>query len=237
MASAEIWISWEEDKGILLSETEENGIVTRTYIAPLTEPKKVENSDTLALPKNYPMPFFCPHCGNGIGSSGAFSMHLRACQRRLGGVDHKKILPAKLMPQPATRKHLKLEKSVPDFKHCSKSFPVPFQCIFCRKDFKVQFEHGQERRRYACDDCGQRARAEEAERQKNPKVKKKTLTCDRCGKQYKLEGFLMRHQVVCQGFCLKRKREYSYTIHEVPKKKCGEKSEVTEVQLKDEIQN
>ncbi|KAH8252707.1 hypothetical protein KR032_001446, partial [Drosophila birchii] len=227
MESTETLFSSELEKGILLSETEENGIVTRTYIAPLLEPEKVENPDPLTLPKEYPMPYFCPHCGNGIGSSGAFTMHLRACQRRLAGVHHKEDLPAKFEQEPATRGHVKLEKSYTDVKTWRKTFPRPFQCIFCSKDFKVQLEHGQVRRRYACDECGQKARAEEAERKKNPKVKRQWLGCDRCGKQYKLEGFLVRHQMVCQGFKVKRKREYE--IHEIKKLKCNEKDEVTEV--------
>ncbi|KAH8285296.1 hypothetical protein KR054_007441, partial [Drosophila jambulina] len=226
MASAETWILSEVEKGILLSETEENGVVTRTYIAPMLEPEKVEIPDPLALPKEpkeYPMPYFCPHCGNGIGSSGAFTMHLRACQRRLAGASHKEELPVKFEPPPATRRHQELEQSYPDFKHWSKSIFGPFQCIFCSKEFKVQFADGQVRRRYACDDCGQKARAEEAERQKNPKVTRQTLACDRCGKQYKLEGFLVRHQLLCQGFSVKKKREYK--IHEVTKKKREEKGE------------
>ncbi|KAH8234238.1 hypothetical protein KR038_004459, partial [Drosophila bunnanda] len=208
MASAETWISSEVEKGILLSETEENGVVTRTYIAPLLEQEKMDNSDPLALPKEYPMPYFCPHCGNGIGSSGAFTMHLRACQRRVTGVHHKEDLPVKFEPQSSSGGDLKLEKSNPNAKSWRKSYSGPFECIFCSKEFRVQLEHGQVRRRYACDDCGQKARAEEAERQRNPKGKGKTLTCDRCGKMYKLEGFLVRHQLLCQGFTVKRKREF-----------------------------
>ncbi|KAH8366313.1 hypothetical protein KR200_010455, partial [Drosophila serrata] len=223
MASAENWISSEVEQGILLSETEENGIVTRTYIAPMLEHEKMENKDPLALPKKYPMPYFCPHCGNGIGSSGAFTMHLRACQRRMAGGQRQADFPAKFEPQPS-------QKSYPHVKPWRKTYSGPFQCIFCSKEFEVKLEHGQGRRRYACDDCGQKARAKEAERQKNPKVKGKSLTCDRCGKKYKLEGFLVRHQILCQGISEKKKKsETPYEIHEITKKKLEEKIEVIEL--------
>lgn len=237
MASAETWVSSELDEGILLSEKEENGIVTRTYISPLLELPMEENRDPLVLPKECPTPYFCPHCGNGIGSSGAFTMHLRACQRRLPTVLEEEELPAK--PQVNNRSchvkfeskeaHLKLDKPV---KTWNNSKFGPFRCIFCHQEFEVPFGLGQMRRRYACDECGQKARAEEADRKNKPKIPRKLLGCNRCGKEYKLEGFLVRHQMLCQGITPKRKREYE--VYEVTKKMKRE-DEVAELKLEGEF--
>ncbi|KAH8319572.1 hypothetical protein KR074_000707, partial [Drosophila pseudoananassae] len=74
-----------------------------------------------------------------------------------------------------------------------------FDCIFCRKNFRATFRLGHVTCRYACDDCSKNHKAKESFGiSKLPEQRKKKWTCDRCGRVYKLEGFLLRHKNHCQ---------------------------------------
>lgn len=100
-----------------------------------------------------------------------------------------------------------------DLKVVSSMVSKTFGCIFCRKDFEATFRLGQVSRRYACDDCGKNLKAKGSEgRQSLPVKRKLDWKCDRCGRIYKLEGFLLRHMEQCQGGKTKKSRHYE--VHE-----------------------
>ncbi|KAH8337863.1 hypothetical protein KR067_007717 [Drosophila pandora] len=103
--------------------------------------------------------------------------------------------------------------SGPGDRKMESSVTKSFDCIFCRKDFEATFRLGQVSRRYACDDCGKNLKAKQADgRQSLPVKRKLDWTCNRCGRMYKLEGFLLRHMEQCQGGKTKKSRQFE--VHE-----------------------
>ncbi|EDV55761.1 transcription factor E4F1 [Drosophila erecta] len=103
--------------------------------------------------------------------------------------------------------HLKPRESKDESYEGAYTITKLFDCLFCRKAFLACFRPGQVTRRYACDDCVHRLKAQEAEKKLCVK-RKAELSCDRCGRKYKYEGFLNRHLKTCQVPAkYKRKRE------------------------------
>ncbi|KAH8401691.1 hypothetical protein KR009_007386 [Drosophila setifemur] len=249
MTSAGHSVSPELEAATLLSVKEENGVITKVYIAPCssTSEKPVERKPMPAhIPGSNHMMYQCPYCGNGIRTAGAFKVHLNACRRhyeRSLDEGHQPEVPElsctlcheSFVCLDQLLSHMHVHGSVPKKLKCNfcslkfdserlyrvhldshvrKPEPEPkephpekertvakiFDCIFCRLIFVAKFKHGEVSRRYACDECGAKQRAKEAERQQSvPGKRKAEWSCVRCGRLYKLEGFLMRHLGQCTG--------------------------------------
>ncbi|KAH8347810.1 hypothetical protein KR084_001163 [Drosophila pseudotakahashii] len=256
MTSASDWISVDLEPATLLSVKEENGIVTRVYIAPCSEPRIREplaERKPQVFPERNTLLFHCPYCGNGIRTAGAFKVHLLACERRYERMrkDGRALPPLQcsickesfatvaalsshrlIHGDSSTERrcgtcnvkfettveyrthlasHLKTRKSKKESQENSALIVSKiFDCLFCQKRFVAHFKPGQVTRRYACDDCVLRLRSQEVEKKQAESLKRKAVFgCDRCGRNYKYEGFLNRHLNVCVGGMAKRKREFS----------------------------
>ncbi|XP_017014753.3 transcription factor E4F1 [Drosophila takahashii] len=256
MASAGEWISVDLEPATLLSVKEENGIVTRVYIAPCSEPRIREplaERKPEVFPEENKLLFHCPYCGNGIRTAGAFKVHLLACERRYERMrkeglampplqcsickesfatvtalsSHRLLHGGSFIVRRCGTCNEKFEKELEYRKHLSShlksrkskkgsqensdvTVSKTFDCLFCHKRFEAHFKPGQVTRRYACDACVLRLRSEEGEKKESDSLKRKALFgCDRCGRNYKYEGFLNRHLNVCVGSVEKRKREFS----------------------------
>ncbi|XP_016969919.1 zinc finger protein draculin [Drosophila rhopaloa] len=256
MTSGENWISVELEPATLLSEKEEDGIVTRVFIAPCSEPrikKPLAERKPAVFPEDNTLLYHCPFCANGIRTGGAFKVHMLACQRRFKNMQKDGIVMMcsickkhfnsveslgrhrllhgnmkitrrcgscnlKFETEVEYRAHLKTHLRSRNSKPVSEDGELTvtkcFNCLFCRKDFLASFRPGQMARRYACDDCVQKIKVKEAESKQTENMKRKAdFSCDRCGRMYKLEGFLNRHLKLCQGRISKRNRKYE--IHDV----------------------
>ncbi|XP_043644798.1 PR domain zinc finger protein 4 [Drosophila teissieri] len=252
MTSAGDWISEDLEPATLLSVQEENGVVTKVYVAPCLEPiTKVEpllERKPELFPEANTLLFHCPFCCNGIRTGGAYKVHLMACERRFAWmmkdgpavpqlqcsicketfssvaalISHRLQHSSPSMNRTCGSCHVMFETEL-EYRTHLESHLIPreskdesyegaytitklFNCLFCRKEFLACFRPGQVSRRYACDECVQRLKTQEAE--KKPKKRKADLCCDRCGRKYKYEGFLNRHLKTCQvPERYKRKRE------------------------------
>jgi len=249
MTSAGNWISEELEPATLLSIQEDNGIVTKVYVAPCLQPIKEEK----VFLEDNTQRFHCPLCSNVIRTAGAYKVHLMACQRRLARmmkdvpdvsqhqcnickkifssvdalIGHRLLHGSPSMNRTCASCHVKFGTDL-EYRTHLESHLIPcestdesyegaytitktFNCVFCRTEFKACFKPGQVTRRYACDACIVRLKAQEEEKKILGK-RRPELICDRCGKKYKYEGFLHRHLKTCQmpDKC-KRKREIEIT--------------------------
>jgi len=251
MASTGEWITVDLEPATLLSVKEENGIETRVYIAPCSEPKIQEplvKQKPLYIPDKNTLLFHCPYCGNGIRTAGAFKVHMLACERRYKKMKEDGIVMPPLQcslcqetfPTVAALRdhrvlhgtkricescHAEYETEVEYRTHLTSYLKTPkrkqdspkdgpsnvskfFNCLFCRNEFVAHFQPGKVTRRYACDNCVQRLRSQEVDKGRDvPPKRKAEFICYRCGRMYKLEGFLSRHLQVCQGNIPKKKRQ------------------------------
>ncbi|KAI8038463.1 transcription factor E4F1 [Drosophila gunungcola] len=251
MTNAEDWISVELEPATLLSEKEEDGIVTRVHIAPCSEPRIREplaEQKPAIFPADSTLLFHCPFCGNGIRTAGAFKVHMLACQRRFEKMEREGIVMqcsicketfdsveamgshwllhdtvqtqrrcvfchVKFETEPEYRAHLRTHLETRKSQKVSQNGELVvtkcFNCLFCQSNFLASFGPGARARRYACDDCVLQLRDKEAEKRLTETLKRKAdYCCDRCGRTYKLEGFLNRHLQLCDGRIAKKKRDY-----------------------------
>ncbi|XP_016967695.1 zinc finger protein 99 [Drosophila biarmipes] len=250
MASTGEVISVDLQPATLLSVKRENGIETRVYIAPCSEPR-IPEPLAVQKPLSYrdqnTQLFHCTYCGNGIRTAGAFKVHMLACERRFEQMKKNGVLMPSMQcsicqgtfptvaalrshrllhnrtKQKCESCHLEYETEVEYRSHLTSYLKTPkskqdspendaftvskaFDCLFCRKAFVAHFKRGHVTRRYACDKCVQRLRNQEVERARAvPPKRKAELSCHRCGRMYKLEGFLNRHLKFCQGEMAKKK--------------------------------
>ncbi|XP_022222095.2 gastrula zinc finger protein xFG20-1 [Drosophila obscura] len=172
--------------------------------------------DILEQPKVSPDPkFHCCHCGNKFQRNGPYIVHVRACKRRTELNAERTSVENKPKPKISNKRVSSAVESAIDGpkKRCItaeptgscdleiEAVPVPtikkvFTCIFCKQPFSVEFEIGKIRRRYACNECATKIRAEE---QIRTSVKSKNrFLCEDCGMLYKLEANLMRHMNICK---------------------------------------
>ncbi|XP_017044460.1 zinc finger protein 317 [Drosophila ficusphila] len=235
MTSADDRISVDLEPATLLSVKEENGIVTRVYIAPCSRPR---TKKAQAFPEETTLLFHCSYCGNGIRTAGAFKVHLLACQRRSERMRESGIVMPQLRcnvcnknfasveslvshrlrhsyfqtkqkcavcdvsfdTEPEYRAHLESHLRSKKNRGSNSSVTKIFNCFFCQKPFLASFQPGQVTRRYGCDDCIQKLKTKEAEKEETKPVNRKPdYMCDRCGRRYKYEGFLNRHLNGCKG--------------------------------------
>ncbi|KAH8232994.1 hypothetical protein KR026_002758, partial [Drosophila bipectinata] len=94
------------------------------------------------------------------------------------------------------KSHLEPE---PEELETESSVTKSFDCILCGKHFLATFRLGHVTHRYACDNCLKNHKTKESNAIPTlPAQGKPEWTCDRCGRVYKLEGFLLRHKNHCQ---------------------------------------
>ncbi|EDW48136.1 GM20060 [Drosophila sechellia] len=244
MTSAGDWIE-ELEQATLLSIQEDNGIVTKVYVAPCLQPRIKKN----VFPVDNTQLFHCPFCSIAIRTAGPYKVHLMACKRRWARmmkdapdvsqqpcsickktfssvdalVSHRLLhgIPSlnrtcaacnvefetDLEYRTHLESHLIPSESTDESDEGTYTITKTFTCIFCRTEFEASFKPGQVTRRYGCDACVVRLKAQEEEKKIFGK-RRAQLSCDRCGKKYKYEGFLHRHLKICQmPDKSKRKRE------------------------------
>ncbi|XP_033252695.1 zinc finger protein 616 isoform X1 [Drosophila miranda] len=200
----------ETQMDVMLSNEEKNGIVTTVHVSPYIPTQEYVTEDPL---------FHCTYCGNKFKHKGPYIVHARFCKRRselhadrksLQDKPHFKICDKRIGT--AVESGLEGPKKSCIAQEQTGKFDLEtpatikkvYTCIFCKQPFSVEFEFGKIRRRYACNDCTTKIRAEEKIR---TAAKSETrFLCEKCGMLYKLEANFLRHMNKCTGFDKIRKK-------------------------------